>query len=121
MRRAREDFSISRAMLPRSPPAQRLSLHNRFLNWYRSLPEFTRNRAFSMSKFETALKSQGKHISPVLLELGWQRKRIWSTTGHYLTGIGCHTPVRRQCGRGVCDDALLIVTHEKNAPRYLAG
>jgi hypothetical protein len=50
---------------------------------HRALPEFTRNRPFSMSEFEAVLKSQGKHISPVLLELGWQRKRIWSTTGHY--------------------------------------
>jgi hypothetical protein len=36
-----------------------------------------------MSEFEKALKAQGKYISPVLLELGWRRKRIWSTTGQY--------------------------------------
>jgi hypothetical protein len=36
-----------------------------------------------MSEFEVALKTQGKWISPVLLDLGWQRKRIWSTAGHY--------------------------------------
>ena len=40
-------------------------------------------RRFSMSEFEKALKAQGKNISPVLLELGWRRKRIWSTTGQY--------------------------------------
>ena len=67
----------------RSPPPQPLSLRQRFLDWYRSLPEFARNRRFAMSELEMALKSQGKHISPVLLELGWQRKRIWSTTGQY--------------------------------------
>jgi hypothetical protein len=36
-----------------------------------------------MAEFETALKTQGKYISPVLLELGWRRKRIWSTTGQH--------------------------------------
>jgi hypothetical protein len=67
----------------RSRPAQPLSLRQRFLNWYQSLPEFTRNRPLSMSEFEVVLRSQGKHISPMLLELGWQRKRIWSTSGRY--------------------------------------
>ena len=42
-----------------------------------------RDRRFSMAEFETALKTQGKYISHVLLELGWRRKRIWSTTGQY--------------------------------------
>jgi hypothetical protein len=60
-----------------------LSLCDRFLNWYRSMLGFTRSRPFSMSEFEAALKTQGKYISPVLLELGWRRKRIWSTTGQY--------------------------------------
>ena len=36
-----------------------------------------------MSEFEKALKTQGKNIIPVLLELGWRGKRIWSTTGQY--------------------------------------
>jgi hypothetical protein len=36
-----------------------------------------------MSEIEKALKTQGKYISPVLLELGWQRKRILNTTGQY--------------------------------------
>ena len=36
-----------------------------------------------MVEFEGALKTQGKYISPVLLELGWRRKRVWSTTGQY--------------------------------------
>jgi hypothetical protein len=53
------------------------------MDWYRSLPEFTRNRPFSMSEFEAALKTQGNLISPVLLDMGWRRKRIWSTTGQY--------------------------------------
>ena len=74
---------LQRQTAARSPPSQPLSLRQRFMDWYRSIPEFARNRPFSMSEFETALKMAGKQISPVLLELGWQRKRIWSTTGQY--------------------------------------
>jgi hypothetical protein len=36
-----------------------------------------------MSELEAALKTQGRFISPVLLELGWRRKRNWSTKGQY--------------------------------------
>lgn len=60
-----------------------LSLCERFTNWYGSLPAIARDRRFSMSEIERALKTQGKYISPVLLELGWRRKRIWSATGQY--------------------------------------
>ncbi|WP_124486886.1 MULTISPECIES: hypothetical protein [unclassified Burkholderia] len=59
------------------------SLRQRFVDWYRTLPEISRCRAFSMIEFETALGTQGKYISPVLLELGWQRKRRWSSRGQY--------------------------------------
>jgi hypothetical protein len=34
-----------------------------------------------MSEFEVALNTQGKYISPVLLELGWKRKRRWASGG----------------------------------------
>lgn len=64
-------------------PPKKQNLRERFLDWYQGLPQFVRHRPFSMSEFETALKTQGKHLSPVLLELGWRRKRIWSTTGRY--------------------------------------
>ncbi len=64
------------------PPPER-PLRERFLAWHSSLPAFTRNRAFAMSEFEAALDTQGKYISPVLLELGWRRRRIWSTAGQY--------------------------------------
>ena len=64
-------------------PSQPSSLQQRFIAWHRSLPAVSRDRRFSMSEFEKALKTQGKYISPVLLELGWRRKRIWSTTGQY--------------------------------------
>ena len=68
---------------PRAQPSQPSSLRDRFTNWHRSLPAVSRDRRFSMSEIEAALKTQGKYISPVLLELGWRRKRIWSTSGQY--------------------------------------
>jgi hypothetical protein len=74
---------LNKLIAAQSPPPQPLSLRQRFLDWYRSVPEFARNRRFAMSELEVALKTQGKWISPVLLDLGWQRKRIWSTTGQY--------------------------------------
>jgi hypothetical protein len=74
---------MNKRIAARSRPPRPLSLRDRFLNWYYGLPEFARNRPFSMSEFEAALKTQGKYISPVLLELGWRRERIWSTGGHY--------------------------------------
>jgi hypothetical protein len=67
----------------RAQPAQPSSLHRRFVDWYGSVPAVSRERRFSMAEFEAALKTQGRYISPVLLELGWRRKRIWSTTGQY--------------------------------------
>jgi hypothetical protein len=75
--------SLQKLIETQSPPPQPSNLKQRFLEWYRSGPEFARNRRFAMSEIEVALKTQGKYISPVLLELGWQRKRIWSTTGPY--------------------------------------
>jgi hypothetical protein len=59
------------------------SLRDRLTGWYAGLPPVSRDRRYSMSEIEAALKTQGKYISPVLLELGWRRKRIWSTTGQY--------------------------------------
>lgn len=61
----------------------RSPLQQRFMDWYRALPEVSRNRLFSMIEFEMALGTQGKYISAVLLELGWQRKRRWSSSGQY--------------------------------------
>jgi len=65
----------------RAQPSQPSSLRDRFTSWHRGLP--AGDRRFSMSEFEAALKTQGKYIGPVLLELGWRRNRIWSTTGQY--------------------------------------
>jgi hypothetical protein len=74
------------AQLTKMTEAQRSqppSLRDRFERWHRSLPAVSRDRRFSMFEIEAALKTQGKYISPVLLELGWRRKRVWSTTGQY--------------------------------------
>jgi hypothetical protein len=76
-------LELNRQLAEQTPRSQPQSLRDRFLNWYRGLPEFTRDRKFSMAEIEAALNAQGKQISPVLLELGWRRKRIWSTTGQY--------------------------------------
>ncbi|MBP0594568.1 hypothetical protein J8I87_33895 [Paraburkholderia sp. LEh10] len=58
-------------------------LQQRFQAWYNSLPEITRTRPFSMIEFERALGTQGKYISQMLLELGWQRRRRWSSQRQY--------------------------------------
>lgn len=63
-----------------SAPSQ---LQQRFMEWYIELPEVVRNRPYSMTELERALGTQGKYISPVLLALGWQRRRRWSAQGHY--------------------------------------
>jgi hypothetical protein len=59
------------------------SLRQRFLDWHSTLPEISRSRAFAMAEFEAALSTQGKYLSPVLLGLGWTRKRRWSGSGQY--------------------------------------
>jgi hypothetical protein len=58
-------------------------LHQRFIEWYANLPEISRQRPFAMSELEQALGTQGKYLSPILLGLGWRRKRRWSTQGQY--------------------------------------
>ena len=63
---------------PKVPP-----LEERVLAWFNGLPEFTRLRPFSMGELEYALKTQGRHISPVLISLGWVRKRKWDSKQHY--------------------------------------
>lgn len=58
-------------------------LRARFLAWHSSLPEVSRCRPFAMVEFEQALHTQGKHLSPILLGLGWQRKRKWNSKNQY--------------------------------------
>lgn len=68
------------------PPANKpkvTPLEARFLEWINNLPEFTRDRPFSMREFEVALGTQGRFLSPMLLRLGWRRQRRWSSQGQY--------------------------------------
>ena len=51
---------LNRLVAAQSPPPRPQSLRTRFVDWYESLPEFTRARPFSMSEFEAALKNSGK-------------------------------------------------------------
>jgi hypothetical protein len=60
---------LNKLIAPRSPSPQPSSLRQRFLDWYRSLPEFARNRRFAMSEIEVALKTQCK--PSVLCSWSW--------------------------------------------------
>jgi hypothetical protein len=59
------------------------NLRQRFIAWHASLPELTRHRPFAMAELEQALGVRGKYLSPILLSLGWQRRRKWSSRGQY--------------------------------------
>lgn len=58
-------------------------LKTRIQGWFDTLPEFTRQRPFSIREMELALGKPGRLISPALLALGWTRKRRWNSRGHY--------------------------------------
>lgn len=78
IRRLNEELAREQPRAPAPSPLQQ-----RVLEWFNALPEVSRNRPFSMSEIENAVGSQGKYISRVLLDLGWERKRKWTTTGQY--------------------------------------
>ena len=59
------------------------NLRQRFIDWHGGLPEIARHRAFAMAEIEQALGTQGKHLSPIMLGLGWVRRRQWSTSAQY--------------------------------------
>lgn len=63
--------------------AVRSDLRQCLMIWYADLPSVSRNRPFAMSEIEAALGTQGKYLSPILLSLGWQRKRRWSGAGQF--------------------------------------
>lgn len=58
-------------------------LRQRFLDWVDSSPEVSRYRPYSMVELEKALGTQGKYLSPILLSLGWSRKRKWTGSRQY--------------------------------------
>lgn len=68
---------------PETQRAGPVALHDRFVAWHASLPAVSRNRPFAMLELEQALRTQGKYLSPVLLALGWTRRRRWTGGGQY--------------------------------------
>ena len=74
---------LKRDMDPISAPAAAPSLRQRFIDWYADLPEIARRRPFAMVEFERGLNTQGKYVSPILVEFGWRRGRRWSSQAQY--------------------------------------
>lgn len=62
-------------------PLTKFDLKERFGEWFASQPEISRCRSYSMAELERALGTQGRFLSAVLLALGWERRRKWSSTG----------------------------------------
>ena len=60
-----------------------LDLRQRLVDWHERLPDVAKHRPFAMTEIEEALGTQGKHLSPIMLALGWVRRRRWSTAGQY--------------------------------------
>ncbi len=56
-------------------------LKQRFLAWFDSQPEISRIRPYGMAEIEQAIGAPGRLLSPVLLALGWERRRKWSSKG----------------------------------------
>lgn len=75
--------NLSQSAAPASARDAPPSLQTRFQAWFATVPEIARQRPWGMIEFERALGTQGRYISPVLLALGWRRKRKWGTTGQY--------------------------------------
>jgi hypothetical protein len=72
------------AEVPPPKPFKRSDLEARFLSWLDNQPEISRLRPYAMTELENALGTQGKYLSPILIRLGWERRRKWSTKGQYL-------------------------------------
>lgn len=65
------------------PQPSSRDLRQRLTDWYDSLPEISRARPFAMVELERALGTQGRYLSEVLLNLGWQRRRKWVGARQY--------------------------------------
>lgn len=76
--------SLQRSLEAEAAPQQQLStpdLGHRFALWFDSQPEISRKRPYSMVELERALGTQGRFLSPILENLGWERRRKWSSSG----------------------------------------
>lgn len=78
--------SLQRSLEPEWQPAElsKAGLETRLLAWLDSQPEISRSRPYSMTELEQALGTQGRYLSPVLLRLGWERRRKWTGATQYL-------------------------------------
>jgi len=56
-------------------------LKQRFVAWFDSQPEISRVRPYGMAELEQATGAAGRLLSAVLLSLGWERRRRWSSSG----------------------------------------
>jgi hypothetical protein len=77
--------SLQRCLEAEEPQTElsKRDMENRFLAWLDSQPEISRFRPYSMTELEKAVGTQGRYLSPVLLRLGWERRRKWSSRGQY--------------------------------------
>ncbi len=75
--------SLQRSLDAETAPQQlsKPDLKQRFIEWFAGVPEISRTRHWSMQEFEQALDTQGRFLSPILVGLGWERRRKWSTRG----------------------------------------
>lgn len=76
--------ALNRELEAETPQPPRLELRQRFSAWFVSQPEVSRHRPYSMTELERGLNTQGRFLSPILLSLGWQRRRKWSSSQQYL-------------------------------------
>ncbi|HUX30538.1 MAG TPA: hypothetical protein VMV78_07910 [Thiobacillus sp.] len=59
------------------------TLAERFDQWWVKQPLATRVRAYSIEEITTALGTQGRNLSPILIQRGWVRHRRWQHRQHY--------------------------------------
>lgn len=78
--------TLQKELAPLAPeaPQPAADLETRLVRWLERQPEISRLRAYAMSELEHALGTQGKYLSPILLRLGWERRRRWSGKTQYL-------------------------------------
>lgn len=93
--------SLQQSLAAEAAQEQQLSkpdLKQRFIEWFDGVPEISRVRPYSMAELERALTTQGRFLSTVLVSLGWERRRKWSSTGKSPRyWIPPSTPTEREC------------------------
>ena len=59
------------------PPNDKLK--ERVARWFGAQPIVSRHRPYSMSEIESGVGVAGRFLSSALLDLGWERRRRWTT------------------------------------------